>query len=301
MPETVKVPLQLQSFKLLNPSVEHLVGELFDCRNTIDLLKSKGVNSPIIGFCENKLTAVEEALKPSFFKKIFTAWNLIHRVHEELILLLDKDELTALGNKLMHDIALTSFSEPVKSDWRGKIKALLDAKINDNNRGEAAQLFKTVLNLINDHVDNSFWEIWTKKFSAMIYTLMLVALMGVFYIMSSSCGVFSLCLSGILIIGAMGGLASGIISGDSQYMEKGHFWVSTIYYSLVRPTLGALTALIMFWMIQGQYLVKITPPLEDNNIASSCPKTPETSAFANHSSIMITGQQKDTLIVLNAA
>lgn len=286
--------LQIQSFERLNPSKQHLVAELIDCRKTIEYLTGSLKDTElekkgIIKLCTQKLDEAEGAAKKN---DIFATWHLIHRVYEELVLLMNKEELLALGSKLIQDLMNTSFSDSVKNVWKTKIEeeltelknvkngavAVEDTEATKESKDETAtgdytkkarQLFKTVLNVINDHTDNRFWEIWSKKFLTMIYTGALILSMGAFFYYYTKQGNSTIECLGVILLGVMGGLASGIFTGETPYMEKGHFWISTVYHFLIRPTSGALAAVIMFWMIQGQYLIKIDPPLPTEQVNSA--------------------------------
>jgi hypothetical protein len=123
----------------------------------------------------------------------------------------------------------------------------------------ARQTIRAATNALNSQTDNLFWEIWTKKLFGLIYAVMLAIGLALFILLGSVSSGFLLCIGNVLLLGAIGGIASGILSADPQYVAKGQFWVSTLYYALVRPTLGALAALLVFWMLQGQYLIQIKP------------------------------------------
>lgn len=287
MVESDKVMVHLISDNRSNPSTEHLLSTLLSYRHTIALLedrceKERG-KCKRLKLCAEKLDEAEAAItKYRLFKKIFLAWDMLHHVSEELILLLEPAELAAEGEKLALDIKMSTLPEAVQNTWITKIKNELEKlTLPESTEAEiqsARQTIKMALNTLNGQTDSLFWDLWTKKFSCLIYTVSLIFCGAVFLALYSTPSGFRLCISNVLLIGAIGGVASGIMSADPQYIAKGHFWVSTLYYSLVRPAQGALAALVVFWMLQSQYLIKIDPPLESASVAFSCDTSSKTTS-----------------------
>lgn len=290
--ETVKE--RPKYYKWMNPSVEHLLAELIDLKKCVELFEKRIGSDPeravIIANCRQKLDEVEKAINPDLWwqrRKIFTAWRLLHRIAEELIPLMTPEELSAQGQKLIHDIKMSSLADPMKLDWVGKLEEKmkkLENSPSDQEIKRISQFFKMAMNIINDHVDDRFWDIWSKKMLSLVYTLLLIpSIVFLIYLISSiqnNPSIASLSICQIILLGAIGGLVSGIISGEQEYLTKGHFWISSIYYPLIRPTLGALAAILIFWMLQAEYLIKIEPPLQDKGIQSiqSAQKAPQTKS-----------------------
>lgn len=287
----------------INVSVQHVVAEYLDCRQTAAIFCSRvkpTENDERIYICQQinlKLDEIHNAIfpPPDVSKNIFLAWRLIHRVGEDLILLMTPEELCAQGSKILHDLKTSTLPDIIKLDWLTKIEESLKRleelqKTTLNNSGEGnkkdgdsqqqvdsdgaikeqqtreikriAQIFRTVTNNINDYVDDRFWDIWSRKFISMLYAASLAVglflLMLVFY----KCGNATLGFFTILLIGAIGGVSSGILSADQDFLAKGHFWISVISYPLQRIVQGALAAFIMFAMIQSGFFIRITPPID---------------------------------------
>jgi len=311
MEESGQVKRDLISFRRANPSIEHLLGDIVSYRHTLELLeeryKADGENKKRLRFCLDKIDEAETSItKP--FKKVFLAWDLLHQVGEELILLLNPDELAAEGEKLVLDLKLSSLPESLQSGWIEKIndalKRLEKPAPSEGDIQFARQTIKMALTTLNSQTDSLFWDIWTKKLASLIYTFLLIVGIVVLVYLHSLPNGFRLCISNVLLLGALGGLASGIMSAEPQYIAKGHFWVSTIYYSLVRPAQGALAALIVFWMLQSQYLIKIEPQLSSKSAAFSCYSCPQDIAQTVNTEAGSKGdvnKNANTLIILNAA
>ena len=313
-------------YKWMNPSVEHLLAELIDVKKCVELFEKRIGSDPekavIIANCRQKLDEAEKAINPDLWwqrRKIFIAWRLLHRIAEELIPLMTPEELSAQGQKLIHDIKMSSLADPMKLDWIGKLeekmKKLENSPSDPQEIKRISQFFKMAMNIINDHVDDRFWDIWSKKMLSLVYTLLLIpSIVFLIYLISSiqnNPSIASLSICQIILLGAIGGLVSGIISGEQEYLTKGHFWISSIYYALIRPTLGALAAILIFWMLQSEYLIKIHPPLQEKGVQnqdkSGGEKTPPakeknaaTTDHSNNKNADDTDKKDDPLIVLRA-
>ena len=276
-----------------NPSIEPLVAKYLDYLNRVEAMGQRTDLTPaekaVIDFARERLAEVESALFPPHFwqrKKVFAAWQLLHRVGEEMILLMDKDELAAYATRLKLEVKTVTLAGDLNKCWDTEITtALKDITPGDKNAGKqnqahvssaehkpspaseenyagklnhARHLCKSIHRSINAIVDDSFWDLWAKKSIALTYTVLLIGLSAtLFAIMGTGC----LTIPVILLLGAIGGLMSGIITGERETIPKGHFWVPTIYYILVRPTLGAMAAMVIFWMVESQFLIRIKPPL----------------------------------------
>lgn len=268
----------------MNYSVEHVVAEYHDCLETAKIYSARVKEAEnekiqLVTQIESKLEQIRLALFPvEGRRKVFLAWRLIHRVGEDLILLMTFDELLALGRKVLHDLKTSNLSDIVRLDWLPKVEesvkrleTLCDKSEEEIKKAEvqircASQLFCTVTNIINDYVDDRFWDIWARKYMTFIYSLLLAANMLALLGFFKFCGVHLSYVS-IAFIGVIGGLASGILTSEQEFFAKGHFWVTTVSYPLQRMLQGWLAALLMFAMIQAGFLVRILPPIDEQQQA----------------------------------
>ena len=264
----------------MNFSVEHVVAEYLDCLQTVEIYSSRipaegeDEKKQMVAQIKQKLETVRLALYPiKGGRKIFVAWRLLHRVGEDLILLMTFEELLAQGRKVLHDLKTSTMPDIVRLDWLPKVeesvKSLegLCSKTEAERKTEeakilcSAHLFAVVANIINDLVDDRFWDIWARKYMAFIYGVLLAAGLLLLIILFKLNGVY-LSFFSIPLIGMIGGLASGILTSDQDFIAKGHFWISTLSYPLLRMVQGGLAALLMFAMIQSGYLISISPPID---------------------------------------
>jgi hypothetical protein len=264
--------------KWINPSLEHLTAKYLHYRNLVDLLKEKkGSDHDLLNFCEKQLDEIRGLLDRRI-KKVTLIWRLLHRVSEQLILTMDVEELAAHGHKILEDMKVAPVPDQVRNHWieivHERVKKLESSPADTRAeiKGETAQLFKAAANIINECIDDRFWDISVRKFFTLIYgiLLLLTAFAILFFAWWLRDGQFCLTIYNIMLIGALGGLASGLITSEQEYMSKGHFWVPTIYYAMIRPTVGAVAAVVLFWMLEGHYLIQVTPPLENRCLETAC-------------------------------
>lgn len=281
-----------------NQSVEALIGRYLDCEKRINVHKdqedNKNPSDPerqrIIKFCQEKLQEAKSAIFPRTWplkrRKLFLAWGLLHRIQEELILLMDPYDLIAFGTALKLDLKMSPMPETHQVEWHGKISTIMQqleqayqgggaATSGNNGRAAssagvaviAARIFKNISKAVNDSVDDRFWDLWVQKVVSLLYAVLIIigglTFFPTFYLTICKDKVF--CLESILLIGATGGLLSGILSGERETFPKSHFWVPITYYALVRPLIGAIAALVFFWVLQSEVFIKIDPPLQAAN------------------------------------
>lgn len=270
--------------RFFNPSIEHLVSKYLEYTNCIELLCKKREKGHLpeeekedardlaLRFCQDKLKELHLLLFPSFGMgaRVIAAWQLLHRVSEEMILLMSREELLGFGIRLKRQIATTAMPEILKKEWtdivKGQLAKIAKAQPPQDDIRETRQLFKNIYRSVNDAVDDQFWDLWAKKFLAFSYTIALALLTAIFFIGELTYGP-CLTLGKILLLGAMGGLMSGVFTSEGDSLPKGHFWVPTLYYLLARPLMGLLAALVIFWAVESQFLVAIEPPYRGRIIA----------------------------------
>lgn len=306
MAEEKKNPLGFPT--RVNPSLEHLLGAVIRFKEALSLLRERHAQHPeklrMVESCCRKLAMIEASvLRRGCSRKVFMAWSLVHQLDEELFLFMEPEELLAEGRNLLLEIQISSLPEVVRKDWSERLAKQLDrleAEAPERKVVEQSRyLIRMALNALNSHVDTLFWDIWAKKFSGLIYTVLLLAGLATLGWLLVRPGELTIGIALVLLLGGMGGAASGVMSvmsAEPQYWAKGHFWVSTLYYSLVRPTQGALAAIIVFWMLQSPYLIQINPPLGQAVRATTTSSGPPTTV-----AVAPTAQPKETLIVLNAS
>lgn len=267
-----------------NPSRQYMIGKLFDYRKRLELLEAYPNKEDIgrdvkIAASRDYLDAITEVLSSKGIlgkQKAFTAWHLFHRLDETLYLLMDASELKAQTVEFIQGLKRSTLPQQSITEWTAKLeeglKKLSHVESGERERAELAFVLNSAAYVYNDYVDNLFWDIWCKKFIALIHTLFLtVAVCGLVVFTCYNEGI-SLCLITVLLIGAMGGLGSGILTSQPVSIAYGHFWSVTLYHAFVRPLQGAIAALMTFWLLQSQYLIAIDPPVKPGTKIIQCVK-----------------------------
>ncbi|HEX9023360.1 MAG TPA: hypothetical protein VF799_05945, partial [Geobacteraceae bacterium] len=115
--------VQIENIRM-NPSVEHVVAQYLYYRNVVDQLADGNTKR----FCNEKLERVDALLVNPYRRRITLVWRLLHRVGEELFLVMGPEELAAEGHKLLEDLKIASVPDTLKNHWieilHGKITEL---------------------------------------------------------------------------------------------------------------------------------------------------------------------------------
>ena len=247
-----------------------------------------------------------------WFKKNFAIWHLFHRVDESFYQLMTRSELKAQAWELIQGLKISPIPQQTKTDWIVKLQEILkkleDSVVKDADIiGDASQALRAAAYIHNDCVDNLFWDYWCRKFYALIYTVALLSLLA-FFLNFYLTDRFTFCTRTAIILGMLGGLGSGILTSQIDSIPYGQFWVSTLYHILVRPIQGAVAALMVFWMLQSQFLIKVDPPLAPGRIVFSCRSSARielpitcsppsvATTFRN-----ISGSKQDPLLIVKSA
>ncbi|WP_243371634.1 hypothetical protein [Geotalea sp. SG265] len=304
--------------KKMNPSRQYLVGKQRDYQRRLNGFKARWVQNSekmtVIDSCQSHLDDIECMLNvkcKKIYKKTFTIWHLFHRIDEYFFLLMNEAELKANGWELLQGLKISPVTQQAKTEWIVKLQEMLK-KLDVPNPSprdvsEAAQLFSSAAYIHNDCVDNLFWDYWCRKFFSLIYTIGLLAALIIFVFLYYHTN-FLLCSFTAALLGAMGGLLSGIMTTQIESIPYGQFWVSIFYHSMVRPIQGAIAAVIFFWMLQSQYMIKIDPPLSPGKVvftgSSTCRiEMPAVMSPRSGPAVFrnMSNPKQDPLLVLKAA
>lgn len=258
----------------MNPSVANVYAEYIDTSGRLELLTKQidpqqKEQNDIVTQCQKKVVELKKNIDN---RQMSAAWRLLHRIQEDMLLLIPTAEMPAEGQRTIQSMQLSALSETVKKDWIAKVGEAI-TKLENNGRYEemkARQIIKMAANVINDYTDDSFWDIWAKRWMSFIYVAMLVLLlmiMGIRFNNALISPTAQISLGLVVLLGALGGYASGIWGSSQEYFAKGYFWINTFYYALVRPVAGILAAIVMLWLLMGQSYIKVDPPLSPCQIA----------------------------------
>lgn len=252
-----------------NPGAEFLLAEYVECREAMERLQSAAVSphtSGVPGELTRQLEAVEAALFPvSGPRKITVAWQLVHRIREGMLLLMGREELLAEGVRLAQTVQMSTLPPETRAAYVLEIRRRTD-RLGDSGAVQDlagdAHYFRSVLHIVNSHVDNLFWQIWCRKFLGLLYLAGLVLTLGILLFTGLASGSGELAVAGGLLLGATGGLAGGFLTGESPYITRGRFWLPVSYYFLSRPVLGALAGLVTLWILGGQEWIRFVEPVQ---------------------------------------
>ena len=236
-----------------------------------------------------KLSPIPQTTKTDWSSKLM-------EVYKKLEAQTPKDEKPK--DDKVDKFSLLSQYSPLLSQYFGNVPKEdkpKDDKNFDHETEEARRMIKAAAYINNDCIDNLFWDYWCRKLFVLIYAglVLISSVVALLFVHGS----FILCDWSACFLGAMGGLGSGILSAQIENIPYGQFWTNVCAYALARPLQGAIAALMVFWMLQSQYLIKIDPPLAPGQITFTCStSSSKQAAFRN-----VTSNKQDPLVTLKAA
>ncbi|HEX3019561.1 MAG TPA: hypothetical protein VHP36_04635 [Chitinispirillaceae bacterium] len=257
--------------RMINPSLAILLSEVIDIEKNLELLGSqKNFNDQkkiLLKHCNDKIKLVRISITSFGQKKVNFAWRLLHRVKEDMILLMEREELETECRRTINKINRSVMINAEKTGWTEKISIGLERlqkASQSESKGEYDHQLKKLQVIckgasaeLNDLTDDQFWDIWTIRWMQIIYSFMGVVTLTLFIWKYIACP--ELDIYKVLLIGMLGSLASGLISGVKEFFAKGTFWIPTLYYTIGRPLVGIISAIVMLWLIMGKILISIEP------------------------------------------
>jgi hypothetical protein len=268
----------------INPAKESLWSKLTTLEETLSIL-GKAHLSPsekeILQRCEDTL----ENARACFVHKWWQAqhphlaWEFMHRVDEDIILLLPADELYSRAVEIKTYFDLNITEKKIREEWIGKdggekgkliqaiknIENMKDSKASERD----IHVVKQALSIINQKMDRTFWQLSMNTQTKVLSGLILGALMT---------GLWRICFTSKLsvigsqpssdflilaLLGLMGGYLSNVMTKeDFLYVRGGPFWVHLIHHIAVKPILSAFAAAFVYLIEKSKLIFSISTPTD---------------------------------------
>lgn len=242
--------------------IEWTRNELARCESqmTSDMLKgpSEEASKQLLEKCKEELTEIERIfeIQISFTNKT-QFWSRLHHVKENLLLLVPAHELPSQCQWIIQSIDNSAIPSKHKAEWISKIWIELNKfEANNSDSRPLRDILRAANSCVNTYTDDRFWDITINNDLKLVYIIFLVIVLSLFFITNSY---KDFCVKTIILLGAMGGLTSGILTKEQEHIAKGSFWLPMSYYILVRPLIGVVASVVMIWLIVAKVLINIEP------------------------------------------
>ncbi len=254
----------------ITPPIEKLLEKIIGLEEQIaryDLDKLNDRQKHILKTCEDYIKIAKELLKAKGSSHPHLVWNLLHRVDEYVILLMEEHELSARVIDVKAAFDLTIKEEAVRKEWLGD-KGKLTEAFNDITGGgknieKSRCMVKEALQYLDDFVDYGFWKlsmnILMSVWSAALLALTMLVYFFVYYPQRCS-GATGSDLMPFAILGLMGGYLSNLLTKeDFLFVWGGPFFRYLAYNLMARPVIGAFSAMFFILVEKSKLLFSINP------------------------------------------
>ncbi len=221
----------------------------------------------ILKSCEDYLKVVKEILQSKGSSHPHLLWNLLHRVDEQMILLMEEHELSARAIDVKASFDLTIKEEAVRKEWLGDkgklVEAMKDIESGAKNQEKSRYIIKEALQYLDDFVDYGFWKLSMNNFMTVASAFLLAVVMLVYYFVPAlRHGILPESQKPVCIamLGLMGGYLSNLLTKeDFLFVWGGPFFRYLFYNLLARPVIGAFSAVFFFAVEKTKLIFSINP------------------------------------------
>lgn len=246
-----------------NPAREVLWAKIAGLEQSLRMLRD--APPEVLGPCWANLGSAAECIRNSWGHS-HLAWRFLHRVDEDLLLVLPAAQLQARALDIKAELQLSVTDPTVRGEWlgagkdRGRLAEVLERLATANADGvrlSDRHLLREVLRMVNDEVDRGFWVLSMNALVTVWSASLLGALMLVLALLwrvgwmprpqtlGSDSPVSDLLL--VLVLGAMGAYVGNLLTRkDFLFVQGGPFLRYMLHTLLTKPILGAFAACFVY-------------------------------------------------------
>jgi len=261
----------------ISPSTERLISKITYLEEALGGIPEarKLEQARLLESCENYLGKARgylnrRSLGPKFpffrSKHPHLVWEFLHRVDENLILVMNSDELPSRAIEVKTSFDLTITEPKIRDEWigpKGKLVTILEGvqagkPLDDTHR----PVIRDALRLVNEQTDRSFWQLsmntLTSVWSAALLGLVMVAWILLF---SDGCDLLAKrILSGrtltfLMGLGIMGAYLSNLLTKENFLYVRGapfgRYWLHNLF---AKPLMSGFAAVFVY-LIERSHLV----------------------------------------------
>jgi|GEM_PF-2873061 len=284
----------------INPAEEDLWSKVVDLRARLDLLALAGANSNpdkqlILAQCREKLDLAEACLAaPGKFilaplkKNYRSFWSFVHRVDEELLLLIPDEQLLTDAVDTKNAFANNIANPAQQQEWIGTAGGtpgkLLESISNIENALKATPttaispcdrlVVRDALRMVNEQVDRTFWMLSLNTSVSVISGIMMGAIPLLMFFMAygwsrfsgSHCDFYpadkSFFLAGLCFLGVLGAYLSNLVTKEDFLFIRGPYWRFMLFHVVAKPVLGATSAAFIYLLERSKLIFSLDWPSE---------------------------------------
>jgi hypothetical protein len=283
MTETGK-PLSVRG--RLNSSTEKLLSKITDLEENLEGIRAQDLTPEQQHrgkICETYLETARGYLDRPWWalrsRHPHMIWEMLHRVDESFILLIKNAELYSKATYVKNSFDLNIKDDKVREEWigaNGKLKKTLDNITAGTYNEEDRYAVKDALNIVNEQVDRTFWQLsmntltsvwsgtilgilmllawidWNKVFKTTVFNKSLDSLKS---------GSLSEHYLTLIVLGLMGAYLSNLMTKeDFLYIQGAPFWRYFLHNLLSKPLMSGFAAVFIYILARSKIIFSITAP-----------------------------------------
>lgn len=259
------------------PAKESLLAKRSGLEQSIQLLMDAGPTpalARVLRRCQETLAEVKRFDAPWSPNHPHLAWRLLHRVDQELLLVISTPELLAAAETLRATFDMNVTEPKLRRAWLGSETApgLLPgaiATLRARPDDEAARhLLAQARRLVDDQTDRDFWTLSVNTLTSVASGLALGGAMVAFWLLGWSVGLAELGakdlteagLGRLALLGLMGGYLSNVLTREGfLYVRGGPFWRYVLLHLVSRPVLSAFAAILLALLVKAELILGFGP------------------------------------------
>jgi len=254
----------------INPSQERLYSKITDLEQTLSVVKSGNLDPTQLKVAQacDKYIAMCWNYMGGRRKHSHLVWEFLHRVDENMILLLPEEELVSKGSEVAMSFDMNVQEEKIRKAWIGE-KGILTEALGHVRKGWSTahhrHVVKDALQIVNEQMDRSFWQLSMNTLTSVVSGCMLGVLLIVFWwccldqFASFVDGGLQANLGKLLVLGLMGAYLSNLLTWEGfLYVRGAPFWRYFLHNTLSKPILGSFAAIFVFMLEKTKTIFSIT-------------------------------------------
>jgi len=198
-------------------------------------------------------------------------WELLHRVDENLVLLMDGDELysTAIDVKTSFDLNIKE--EKLRAEWigdKGVFRDILDQlrKKEQNTTLVDRYMIRDALRLVNEQMDRTYWQLSMNTLTSVLSGLFLAVLLFMAWVCPLTSPIKDLGKGGfthtfitLIALGLMGSYLSNLLtSEDFLYVRGGPYFRFLLHNIFSKPVTSAFAAVFIYGLEKTKLIFSIS-------------------------------------------
>lgn len=258
----------------MNPANERLWGKIKDVEENLLLLEKKGLKAyqeDILLRCRNYLEYAKAHMENKWWRGSHPhlIWGFLHRVDENIVLLIPDSELYGRAMDVKTNFDLNIKEEKIRTAWMGDkgqlTEAIKDIK-NDHITEKNRHIVKEALRVVNEQMDRTFWMLSMNTMTSVLSGTLLGLWMFYFWHagFTSDMGKLGLypkeAYIPLAILGLMGAYLSNLVTKENfLFVRGGPFWRYLFHHLISKPILSSFTAVFIYLIEKSKLIFSISP------------------------------------------